>query len=424
MKTAILRFQQNLLLPALGETPTKILQQDQWMGFGGAGLGWGDLNEKDANELAQWLGPSAFKVIRISPDLLDVIRRPGPKVVAGGSCLVTTADNSLLNKGQLAIEDLPARLPNFAQLLDPLLPIRGATLHLNILEDTLFAQRREHLLGAFQAQGCRHTTMLARWVALHEASAPVHPCWFSGLPVQEATNAFYSGAFFRGQIPRGISRAQVEFSFTGAWADLLRTQKAIPQDADYLVVEPYHHFTETMCPATGLPGSSVHRMLAGNKRFFESFPYGQGLNQGIAGGIAFVPYLEPNGELGFKHTSSDMTCHQQNVEAFLLSREQILATMRVPPLASDRLFTDGLNALYVFPECLEALYGIRALWDTIEQECAGLSHDRPAAKLLRDKLRASSTVLELWRPNQEVLLRHLKELILSVFSPLAMRLAS
>ncbi len=415
MKNEILRFQEKLLLPPLQKTPRELLNAPEWMGFGGSGIGWSDLNEQDADTLARWLGPSAFKAIRFSPNILKLICNGRRKVIAGGSCLITSADNKRLVKDEMRIADLIPDLPNLPQLVDPLLPIQGADLHLNILEDTLFAQGRPEIMGALQAQGCRHTTMLESWIRLHGAHGCVEPCFFSRFPsIAKEADAFFSRRFFQGHVATGLSRAQVAFSFTGPWADMLRREHAIPEDADYLVVEPYHHFTETMNVQMGAPDSPVHRMLVETKRFFQQFPYGEGDNAGIAGGIAFVPYLEPDGRLGFASTSTSNTCHQRNVDDFLRRRADMLSCDRIPALSSDFLYADGLNSLYLFPSCRAALFQIRALWKHIDQECEQI-HSNGERKNVRDTMRTSTEIKHAWLTPHEVLYSQLERLLISVF---------
>lgn len=425
MTAEIIRFQQELLLPTLGPGTHKLLGQKSWMGFKGAGISWEDLCAEDAKEFAQWLGPSAFKVVRFSPDIMEIIRRDRPKVVSGGSCMVTTADNKQLRARKMRIEDLIPRLPNLPQLVDPMLPIRGADLHLDILEDTLFAQGRVHLMGPLQAEGCRHTTMFSTWARLHGAAAPVEPCFFSRLPMERATTDFFNGTFFRGQVPEGISRAQVAFSLTGSWADMLRQQRAIPEDSDYLVVEPFHHFTETMKVTTGMPGSPVHEMLRWTQRYFEAYAYGEGLNSGAAGGIAFMPYVQADGRLGWETTATNQTCHQNNTADFLASRRRILEAARIPALSSDELFADGLNCLYLFEDCREALFQIRELWDGVERECEHLRGDKRALKKRKSEIRQSDEIKRAWLAPHGVLYTRLEQLILGVFNPVQInRLAS
>ncbi|MFA4845489.1 MAG: hypothetical protein WC654_02940 [Patescibacteria group bacterium] len=74
MKRDIIRFQQELLIPTLGENPRQLLDQSSWMGFKGSGASWSDLSDEDAHELALWLGPSAYKVVRFSPDILSSLQ--------------------------------------------------------------------------------------------------------------------------------------------------------------------------------------------------------------------------------------------------------------------------------------------------------------------------------------------------------------
>ncbi|MFA4845488.1 MAG: hypothetical protein WC654_02935 [Patescibacteria group bacterium] len=427
MKQDIIRFQQELLIPALGETPRRLLDQSSWMGFKGAGASWSDLCDEDARKFALWLGPSAYRVVRFSPDILRaILQHDRPKVISGGSCMITSADNKQLRGDESRIKDLIQLLPNLPQLIDPLLPILGADLHLDILEDTLFAENREHLIGALQEEGNRHTMMFQAWARLHGANAPVKPCFFSQLPVKRATAEFYQNSFFRSQVKPHLSRAQVEFSYTGPWADMLREQSVIPIDCDYFVVEPFHHFTETMHVQIGLPGSHIWQMLTWTKSFFETYGYGEGLNAGVAGGIAFIPYIEPDGRLGWDSTTTETTCHQGNARDFLNARLALCEGKRIPNLKSDALFADGLNCLYLYPECREALYDIRAVWNEIERECKPFSKDKDALVKRKNLLRLSEDIRRVWLPPHEVLARHLEHLILSVFNPVmpVSRLAS
>ncbi|MBI4437770.1 hypothetical protein HY631_02360 [Candidatus Uhrbacteria bacterium] len=425
MKRDIIRFQEELLIPTLGETPRLLLFQPSWMGFKGPGASWADLSDEDADALAAWMGPSAYKAVRFSPDIVSTIRRGRPTVVAGGSCLITSADNRRL-KGDGAIEALIPRLPSLPQVVDPLMPILGASLHLNLLEDTLFAENREHLMGALQAEGCRHTTAFSTFARLHGAHAPVEPCFFSRLPVTHATREFYERPFFRNQVRPDLSRAQVAFSFTGPWADMLRQTRAIPEACDYLVVEPFHHFIETMRVQTGLPGSPVHRMLTWTQRFFEAYAYGEGENAGVAGGIAFLPYVEPDGRLGWDSTASEGTCHQGNALDFLAARRARLEVERIPALSSDALFADGLNCLYHVPACREALYAIRAVWNEIARACEPVQADKDVFVERRNALRLSHEIRRAWLPPHEVLYEQLERVVMSVFNPVTSvsRLAS
>jgi hypothetical protein len=416
MKSDILRFQEELLIPALQDTPRNLLRAPEWMGFGGPGIGWADLSDEEARILAACLGPSAFKAIRFSPDIVRTVTNGRRKVVAGGSCLITSADHRRVVKESLPLGDLIVNLPNLPQLVDPLLAIKGAHMHLNILEDTLFAEGRPEIMGALQAQGCRHTTMLHSWTRWHGAQGTVEPCFFSRFPsLVEEVNRFMTRSFFRGQVAGGLSRSQVVYSFTGAWADLLRDQRAIAPESDYLVVEPYHHFTETMHVQTGVPGSPVHTMLCEMKRYFQAFPYGHGENAGVAGGIAFIPYMEPDGRLGFSATTSSATCHQGNVREFLNARELRLSCERIPTLSSDFLFADGVNCLYLFEACRAALYEIRQIWTHIEQATQHIS-DKQERRIAREAMRTSTDIKRLWLPPHEVLYTHLEMLLMSVFS--------
>jgi hypothetical protein len=266
--------------------------------------------------------------------------------------------------------------------------------------------------------------MFATWARMHEAMAPVQPCFFSCFPVVEETEAFLRNPFFGRQMPMGISRAQVEFSFTGVWADMLRRHRATPQDCLYLVVEPFHHFTETMNVKIGTFGSPVSRLLHGVKRFHETYGYGEGLNKGIAGAIAFIPYVQCDGRLGYSTTISDATCHQDNVLTFLESRKRILSCSRIPSLSSDELFADGLNCLYLFPECRRALFEIKALWDRINDACTVPSDLQGRAykkqiKAQKSRMRASDAVMQEWLASHKVLYKYLEYILLGVFNPLS-----
>ena len=235
-------------------------------------------------------------------------------------------------------------LPSLPQILDPTLPILGANLHLDILEDSLFAHGREYLLPAFQRQGARHHHQFKRFAAIHGAYAPVEPCLFSSMPFGQRTTAFFEKPELLQLGPSklgALSRSQVMWSFTGDFPDLLRERKVIPYDARYLVVEPFHHFTEIGQPNVEKPGSPAGRMMQMTRVFFRNHPYGSGPNAGVQGGIAFVPSMNPAGLLCFENTSKDHTCHQGNVESFLASRRSLVAQNRVPALSADWLFADG-----------------------------------------------------------------------------------
>ncbi len=410
----ILRFQREILIPALNPPVREALKLPEWAGFGGRGIGWEDLQQDEAQRLARWMGPSAFKVIRFSPNIIAIIDDKTTKVVAGGSCLITTADNKEANKDGRDISCLIDSLPNLPQLLDPMLPMQGAALHLNILEDSLFAQHRKHLMGAFMAEGCRHTTMFSTFARLQGAHAPVEPCFFSRLKIAEATEAFFAQPFFQGRVPSGLSRAQVVFSFTGPWANLLKKESVIPYDAQYLAVEPFHHFTEIMMRQSGSVDSPSSVLMDETKRFFRSFPYGQDENEGIAGGIAFIPSMESDGRLSFAHTPTSTTCHQHNVTEFLERRKLTLSVTKIPALSSDALYADGLNALYAFAPCRNTLLDIRHLWDDIERECVQI-HGRDERKRHQQQMRTSESLRHAWKQPHELLYRYMEELILSVF---------
>ncbi|MBU4453073.1 hypothetical protein KKH24_02345 [Patescibacteria group bacterium] len=422
---SVIRFQDELLIPTLIPRYAELLDLEQWMGFMGHGISWKDLTEQEADELYQWMGPSAFKAIRFSADIISIIRSSKPIVVAGGSCLITTADGKYTGQKEDEISKLIKSLPNLTQITDPMLPIAGADMHLDILEDSLFADHREHLLSAFQEQGQRHLHMFSRFADQHGVHGEIKPCYFSALPMQKKADEFFNGLKSFRRAPLGFTRSQVIWSFTGSWADTLREHGIIPRESEYLVVEPYHHFTEAMYPLND-SGSNISILLMMFKEYLLKNGYGKNDNSGVAGGIAFFPYVQADGRLGFANTTSSQTCCTGKREEFLASRLKTMDITRVPALVSDDLYADGLNCLYMFPECREALYAIHALWQHIENEstraCAhiptyGISvkQRRQAVKEATLKVRASHELMCTWKNQHDILYAYLTRMIRQVF---------
>ncbi|MFH1405154.1 MAG: hypothetical protein ABIH21_03605 [Patescibacteria group bacterium] len=422
----IIRFQAQVIEPTAKYSKySQLLELPQWMGLSGAGVRWQDMPQNEAQALADLLGPAALKVVRVSPRLLEVLKTQKPIVVAGGSCLITTADaHKVLGNGHnIGHEKLIGMLPNLPQAVDAMLPITCADIHLDILEDSLFSEGRPELLASFQAQGKRHLNTVEKLLRLLRINTKIAPCFFSSVRAKEKTEEFFYSDALRGlgHMSAGISRNQVLWSFTGHWADTLREFGVIPEDSIYIVNEPFHHFTEAMNLINNKVGGDTWRSNMVAKRFFERYPYGEGPNAGVQGAICFMPYMQPDGNLGFAKTTTLETCNQTNAQEFLAKREQLLLDKKFCSLYDDWLYADGINCLYFIPECRQALFDISEFWkntnEEIEKRKQALGRaPKSERKAINHEFRESDELRKLWQPSHELLFEHLCMFINSLFS--------
>lgn len=380
----VLRFQTEVIFPYLevGRLQNK-LAVSSWMGLEDGGLTFDQLPKDQAQELIDLIGPSAFKVVRFSKSLLEKLqaaKKAGrPIITSGGSCLLTSADKSNWKNSPLTKEGLQSQiknLPNLMQIFDASLPIHCADNYVNIIEDSLFTEighecstpalNLDELAQLFHDEGHRHSDYSQELIWLFGSEANVLPTYFAGLPVAETSQAFWQKPEVVDEMRRSLAptfnpefagQLQVMFSFTGDWADMLRQAEHIPEDCCYVVVEPFHHFTEA---AERDQHTKIYsdrwKIYAGYDRLMTQHPYGKaGVNSGVQGAIAFLPALAIKGMLGHTNLRLEDCCSKEQVQLYLEQRREGLTLTKVPSPHDNTLFTDALNFLFHVPECRESL---------------------------------------------------------------------
>lgn len=438
----VLLFQEEVISPFLENSrlPNKF-EVRNWMGLQNGGLTFKDLPPQEAEQLIHLLGPSAFKVLRFSPDLLTRLiqaQQTGqPIITSGGSCLLTSAD-----KGNWKSKPIPAKvlrqqildLPHLMQIFDASLPILCADQHVNIIEDSLFVELghecsvpaldQAELSQLFYGEGQRHSAHFQKLLQQFGSNAQVLPTNFSDLPVAERSEQFWQSAqvlnlirrhsrvFFN---PETAGQRQVMFSFTGAWADLLREVGHIPSESCYLVVEPFHHFTEAAERDQHVKAFSDRwQIYAGFDELMTAQPYGQpGLNAGIQGAVAFLPVLTPKGMLGHTNFKLEDCCSHENAQRFLEQRKSVLAATKIPSPEDNSLFTDGINYLFHLPDCREALRWLMQQTLTLRNETNRL--DKRQRKELLKAFRSNPELLSAALERYALLYRELEKLVYSFF---------
>ncbi|KKR08143.1 MAG: hypothetical protein UT32_C0003G0019 [Parcubacteria group bacterium GW2011_GWC2_39_14] len=386
MLTAVREFKNEVLDPFMALSQSRLpnkLESKRWMGLEGAGYTFEDLPPEEAEELIQLIGPGAFKVVRFSRDLLQRLRaakKAGtPIITSGGSCLLTAADKNAWKNSPLSPDDLRRNinaLPNMMQIFDASLPVLCADEYVNIIEDSLFVElaqecsnpklTNDELAQLLRNEGTRHSAHFTKLTALFGATAPVNATHFADLPVKEYSDRFWQTnevfEFLRRHriMPFGgnlNAQFQVLFSFSGAWANMLRELGRIPQNSCYLVVEPFHHFTEASEKDERCEMYSERwHAYAAFDELMTSHIYGQpGVNQGVQGAIAFLPVLSPMAQLGHTNMKLEDCCSLLNFDEYLSQRAEALTSTKVPNPPECLLFVDGVNYLYHKAECRAAL---------------------------------------------------------------------
>jgi len=439
----VLGFQAKVIDPLLANSKiASLLKQDQWMGCNGSGDNWTSLPKAEAETLVQLLGVGAFKIVRFTPQLLAVLQKAladgRPIVSAGGSCLVTAADNSQWRKAKVPFTNLTTNietLPNLMQVTDASIPITVANQYLNIIEDSLFAQfgsvyadvngQENILLAAFQAEGLRHSKYFDKWQKMLGSLTIFTPTNFSSLPIKEHSDNFWmqQAAWqalrqtgLRAQEAKEMTRAQVMFSFTGLWAQMLRETGLIPTDSCYLTVEPFHHFTETHnVSSMGAIDTLLFKLNRAFDLLMRANPYGHGINSGIQGGIAFLPTLSADGCLGHCTLTTEQLPTRFNYQSEIARRKQLLEIDKVPCLTDNELFFDGLNYLYHIPECRQALIILSELWYSILEDGKKIK-DKDEAKNKRKLLRGDAKNVQTVKEQHSIILDHFKQLLINLFS--------
>lgn len=440
----VIEFQAKVIDPFLAGSKTALmLEQDQWMGYNGAGENWASLPVEEAEQLIQLLGVGAFKIVRFTPGLLSVIKKAlskyKPIVTAGGSCLITAADNSLWRQQKVDYPTLANRiseLPNLMQIFDASIPIAIADRYIDIIEDTLFAQfgsvytdvsgNEVDLLNAFVSEGGRHTWFFENLCNEFGYDFNVKGAHFSTLNVKQCSDKFWTHPDVvktlhdMGLNPneaKEMARTQVMFSFTGMWAEMLRAKGLIPNNACYLVVEPFHHFTETHnVSMMGAADTPLYRLNKAFDLLMRANPYGSGVNSGIQGGIAFLPTITRNGCLGHNNlTNSTVIANYGNYKQVEYYLSEILNAMdKVPCITEDRLFIDGLNYLYHIPECRRALIILSEMWYSILEKSRA-SGNKHVTKQLQKDARKKHDNVEVAKEQYIILATHLQQIISSIY---------
>lgn len=386
MLTAVQEFKNKVLDPFLTLSQSRLhakMQAEHWMGLERGGYTFDDLRPEEAEELIQLIGPGAFKVVRFSHDLLqrlrDAKKTSTPIITSGGSCLLTAADKNSWKTAPLSPEDLRRNvnaLPNMMQIFDASLPLACADQYVNIIEDSLFVElaqecsnpklTNDELAQLLRNEGQRHSAHFAKLNALFGTTAPINATHFADLPVKEYSDRFWQTnevfSFLRRHkiMPFGgnlNAHFQVLFSFSGAWANMLRELGRIPQNSCYLVVEPFHHFTEASEKDERCEKYSERwHAYAAFDELMTSHCYGQpGVNQGVQGAIAFLPILSSMGQLGHTNLKLEECCSALSFDEYLKQRAEVLTSTKVPNPAECLLFVDGVNYLYHKAECRAAL---------------------------------------------------------------------
>jgi hypothetical protein len=358
--------------------------------------------------------------------------------ISGGACQITTADKRVFCERKISPNELLRELtgmPNIMQITDASLPLVCGRTFANIIEDSMFAESAAALaspraspqdfLTAFYDEGERHSRAFARWQKYFGNNATILPVHFSTLPMSAYVEQYCKSREFAcclqrfglsAQTAMSISRTYVEFSFTGAWADMLRELGIIDKQTCYLVVEPFHHFTETNNP-NGAVDSLIWRLNSAVDIFFRAHPYGKdgSANNGVQGAIAFMPSLAQDASLGYARLTNNQLPHYGNAYAVIDSRESLLQTDKVVDLWSDELFADGMNFLYFIPECRTALTNLAGLWFGIQNEAKKRGTDSKEAKALRKMARQDPTNVRLCQDNHAIIFEKLLEVLDKMF---------
>jgi|GEM_PF-1826354 len=437
------QFQRDVVIPFLGQSklPSK-MQSERWMGLRRGGLTFADLSNEDAAELIQLVGPSAFKVVRFSHDLLARLRdaqaKGLPIISSGGSCLLTAADKNHWKNSPLTNEELRrsiGALPNLMQIFDASLPLTCANQYVNIIEDSLFVELAQEcstprlseseLAELLRHEGQQHSAQFAKLNGLFNCTAEVRSAHFADLPVKQHSDLFWQRpevfAFLRHHRIMPFAgnlnaQFQVLFSFTGVWAEMLRTLGFIAQDSCYLVVEPFHHFTEAAEKDERCEKFSDRwHTYAAFDELMTAHVYGQpGVNLGVQGAIAFLPILAPKGQLGHTNLQLHECCSALNLNAYLSSRAEVLQATKIPSPDECLLFVDGLNYLYHQENCRAALTTLMQQTLQMREEAGKASHKERKEKL--KALRSDPQNLALARAAYETLLAELTKLCQTFFS--------
>ena len=439
----VLDFQNTVILPLLAESKVKnFLEQELLMGCAGPGLSFKDLPEEEAQELINMLCVGSFKILRFTPTLLAELKKTKqqkqPMVISGGSCLISSADNSAWRKNLISLEELRHRLeklPTMMQITDASLPLIGADIFINIVEDSLFAEyggvycglndETKILIPDFKSEGQRHSHLFKSWQKTFGSEAVIKEALFSNLPITESSSSFWENLEKEGILActgmtakkiNTLSRSLVMFSYTGAWVLMLKKVGLIPTESVYFVVEPIHHFAETHSQDTGAIGSELAVLNQTFDLFFRNNPYGQNgsHNSQVAGGIAFLPTITGEGRIAHGDWTLDNLPHAKNWQEEIKKYEAELQADKIPSLADDQIFVAGLNWLYQYPECRKALKNLSELWYGILAE----SHqcpDKKEAKNRRKLLCQDPELLKQNRAARKVLLDHLNLLFSQLF---------
>jgi hypothetical protein len=380
----VLSFQREVINPYLevSRLPIK-LAISNWMGLENGGLTLADMPADQAQNLIDLIGPSAFKVVRFSRNLLATLQAAKeagrPIITSGGSCLLTSADKGNWKANPLADNELQAQiknLPNLMQIFDASLPIHCADDYVNIIEDSLFVELGhecstpalglDELKELFKNEGQRHSEYFQELLWLFGTETNVLPTFFGKLPIAKASQSFWESDEVFNKMrnaslplfdPAFAGQLQVMFSFTGGWADMLREVGHIPEDSCYLIVEPFHHFTEAA-------DRDQHTKLRSKRwKLYEGFdnlmtrhPYGKdGPNSGVQGAVAFLPALAIKGMLGHTNLQLADCCSKEQAQLYLEQRQAELSFSRIPSPHDNVLFTESLNFLFHVPSCRASL---------------------------------------------------------------------
>jgi len=410
----VLTFQKEVITPYLevSRLPSK-LEISSWMGLENEGLTLADMPTDQAQDLIDLIGPSAFKVVRFSKSLLKKLqaaKKAGrPIITSGGSCLLTSADKGNWKANPLSDNELQAQiknLPNLMQIFDASLPIHCADDYVNIIEDSLFVELGHEcstpalslgeLKELFKNEGQRHSDYFQELLWLFGTETNVLPTYFAKLPVAKASQSFWESraVFYEMRSastsifdPDFAGQLQVMFSFTGGWANMLRQVGHIPEDSCYLIVEPFHHFTEAA-------DRDQHTKLRSKRwRLYEGFdnlmtrhPYGEdGLNSGVQGAIAFLPVLAIKGLLGHTNLQLEDCCSKEQSQLYLEQRQAELNLTKIPSPHDSVLFTESLNFLFHISSCRASLQFLMNQTLGFRKEAKHLKNKKERKAFLKEK---------------------------------------
>jgi hypothetical protein len=440
----VVSFQDSVSRFLSGSKVGSMLTKRNWMGMQDKSQTFGDLTKKEATALINNIGVGAFKVTRFSPGLLGTIDqaiKDGKQIVSsGGSCEVTSADNHDWRKRNLSQEDFRERmklLPSLMQIYDASLPIKSAQTYINIIEDSLFAEfgaefsapslSKEKLLELFYREGEIHSQKFQKLINEFSHQTKVESAFFSRLPIREYNERFWQmtkANLFAKQAgirsPHAISRSQVMYSFSGHWVEMLQDCGLIEKECCYLVVEPFHHFTETHNKSQfGTPGTPVYRLNSATSDFYQCNPYGVpgSENESVAGAIGFLPVLAVDGQLGHSTITLDKSIHEKNYDVELEKRRQIMESERVVNMWDDLILADGINHLFFKRKARKAVIKLIDLsWHILEEskkqeKKKGKKNEQ---KLLRKAMRKDKEFLRISQEAHEVLYDEMETLVLEM----------